>query len=723
MFEIIGLSLLTMADSDLQNMFSFLNQHGIGLAIDWGPLTPAANGCGTGIAGFTGSAAQAVVTKIQLNGGVLKYIAMDEPFYFGSIYSGASACQWSASQIATNGLTSLNVFRDAFPGLQIGDIEPVSANSVASAGGLAPGPVPDWVSRYATWFDTFQQVMGAKLAFFDCDSDIGIPQVMTDIQAIRVETSKRSIPFGIIYDGRQQDYSDFEWLSHAQQFFTQFELNNPPPDQAIFQSWVAFPVALLPETTPWTYTWLLDQYARTRDSIAVTATNAQVSGKLTDAAGNAVPASPVDILLKPTTSPGVTSAYTWTGIVASGAVSALAGMRINEECGACAGPADVTIYSIQYQETSGGTQSHTLDFSNGLNGWGLLTTGTSNVQAAAGGTGPGLHVSVSPSQVVQLNSSTFTTTPGATYTLKVVANVDPKSYGAGYFTLIFLPTGSFGGVRQTIALDAGTSELATAQTGSDGSFALPIQPQTNGQFNLIASFAGSNTLWPASASTPLDLSPRIHSGGVVSAATQSGSSPISAGSWISIYGDNLGVAGTWSSATSTVTGGASVSICGLPAVIDYNSGPITVGGQALWQLNALIPDGAAGQQSCAVTVTVSGLTPAPATITIAPGILDLFSFTEVSGQLPVVTHADYSLVGPATSGFKPAQRGETVIAWGTGDCSSPSLTVGGVRVSVAFSGRVEAGLCQTNFAVPSSASGPVVLKTSSASSWTLWVAP
>jgi hypothetical protein len=42
----------------------------------------------------------------------------------------------------------------------------------------------------------------------------------------------------------------------------------------------------------------------------------------------------------------------------------------------------------------------------------------------------------------------------------------------------------------------------------------------------------------------------------------------------------------------------------------------------------------------------------------------------------------------------PAQVGETVIGWGTGDCSSPTVTVSGRAASVIFPGRVEAGLCQ-----------------------------
>ena len=71
----------------------------------------------------------------------------------------------------------------------------------------------------------------------------------------------------------------------------------------------------------------------------------------------------------------------------------------------------------------------------------------------------------------------------------------------------------------------------------------------------------------------------------------------------------------------------------------------------------------------------------------------------------MITHADYSLVGPSSAGLIPAQPGEAVIAWGTRDCVNPTITVEGKAASVLFSGSVESGLCQINFLVPSGSSG------------------
>lgn len=202
------------------------------------------------------------------------------------------------------------------------------------------------------------------------------------------------------------------------------------------------------------------------------------------------------------------------------------------------------------------------------------------------------------------------------------------------------------------------------------------------------------------------------------------SEALSAGAWISVFGQYLGQAATWSSANTVTLGGASVSICGLPAVLSYNSGPVTTNGSTSWQLNALVPDGVAGQTSCLVVVTAAGLASQPASVAIAGGVIELFGFTSSAGPLPILTHADYSLVGPVSAGLTPAKPNETVIAWGTGDCSGPGLTVGGTPATVVFSGRVAPGLCQINFVVPNSPTGSNQLKLSTSPNlYSLWVSP
>lgn len=200
-------------------------------------------------------------------------------------------------------------------------------------------------------------------------------------------------------------------------------------------------------------------------------------------------------------------------------------------------------------------------------------------------------------------------------------------------------------------------------------------------------------------------------------------SSVGPGSWFVIYGDNFGQAGIWTSATTTTLGGASVTVCGVPAVMYYNSGPVVAGGSLFWQLNVLMPDVAAGRTSCPVVVTVNGKVSAAINVPVADKSLRLFSFIGGDGtSLPIVTHADYSLVGPPSAGLIPATSGESIIGWGTGDCTGAGVTVGTSPSVVQFSGRVAAGLCQINFVVPGGIKGGVPLAlSSSANKYTLWI--
>lgn len=199
--------------------------------------------------------------------------------------------------------------------------------------------------------------------------------------------------------------------------------------------------------------------------------------------------------------------------------------------------------------------------------------------------------------------------------------------------------------------------------------------------------------------------------------------PLTNGGWISVFGTNFGRAAQWSGDPNTIIlGGASITICGRAAALSYNSGPTGSG----WQINALVPYNAVpvtpGQNYiCSVVVTVDGLSSPSVVVTMSGApLMRLF----MSGALPIVTHADYSLVGPSSSGLVPANPEETVIAWGTGDCSKPTIIVGGRESQVVFAGRVSPGLCQFDFVVPAGLSGNNALKISSSpDQYSLAVAP
>jgi uncharacterized protein (TIGR03437 family) len=336
--------------------------------------------------------------------------------------------------------------------------------------------------------------------------------------------------------------------------------------------------------------------------------------------------------------------------------------------------------------------------------------------------GQALHVSATAAQQTFVNSTSFTVTAGSEFQLEIKARISPDSLGSGVFALIFLSGGTEVS-RSTLPFVPANVTLGTAHTGTDGRYSLPFAVQNPGEYQVQSAYAGTDTLWPAFSSASLDLRPSIKANGVVNGADFR-SETLPPGAWFTIFGQNLGDAAHWTTPNTFTLGGAGVSVCGLQAAISYNSGPLTTSGVLGWQLNALMPDAIAGQTSCPVVVTVDGQVSQAANVSITTGVLELFGFTSSAGLLPVITHLDYSLVGPVSAGLLPATAAETVIGWGTGDCSGPTITVGGSTATVLFSARVAPGLCQINFEVPSSLTemNQLAISTSS-NSYVLWVAP
>ena len=203
------------------------------------------------------------------------------------------------------------------------------------------------------------------------------------------------------------------------------------------------------------------------------------------------------------------------------------------------------------------------------------------------------------------------------------------------------------------------------------------------------------------------------------------SETLSPGTWTAIFGQNFGDAGKWTDVNTQVVGGARVFFCGIPAVVSFNSGPVTANGTPTWQLNALVPAGVTLQTTCPVVVTAGGLASAPVSVSVSSGVMELFGIQSLAGPLPLITHANAGLIGPAITGLVPAKPNETVVAWGTGNCSTPVVTLAGSNALVTYSGSTVPGLCQVNFQVPkSAATGNNSLRLSTSPNlYTLWVSP
>ena len=472
-----------MTPSQLRRLVSDLKRRHIELAVEVGALV-ATEECGQGVEGFAGSNdAARVAAGITRAGGTFKYVAFDEPFYFGSLYEGANACRWSPERVARDVAAYVSQMRRYFPNLVAGDIEPLVA-------GVSP-------QQYVDWMDTYRRVTGKRLPFFHLDLDFNRPDWPQATHYLENAAHTRAIPFGLIYYGGYGRETDAEWTAAAEQRFVAYEaMEGIRPDHVVFQSWEDRPDYVLPETKPGTFTWLINRYFRTRTKLTLQVGDT-AGGTLTDAGGRPLAGLLVELSATPLDGAGAYGEYTITGTVPAGAVSADVGYRVNTECG-CSGAADFRLYESRYEEPGGPNRVPNARFDQGLDGWGPWGDGLAQLEPNGTG-GQALHVTASSGQVAAINSSEFPVTPGARFTLTFTARVSPASTGSGYFDLVFLDS--------THEVSRSTINLATAQvlvgapkTNAQGAFAAPIaQPIPTGSYLIEAWFHGSSALFPSYA--------------------------------------------------------------------------------------------------------------------------------------------------------------------------------------------------------------------------------
>ena len=243
-----------------------LNRRGIAIALETGVINVAASphpACGGwGMVEGYGPVAmhETIARKIRKAGGVVKYIAMDEPLWYGHYFKGypggQPGCQSSVDEILGLILPSLNVYKREFPGVQIGDIEP--SNVLANQA--------DWQRTLTTWTAHFHAIMDQPLAFLHLDIAWDEPQAaqhgrLVYTYAQDLVRQKLIGKIGIIYDGNAKDPSDAAWVQAARDHILLAERDyHLKPDQAIIQSWHTHPTHAMPDTSIDTLTGLVNFY-------------------------------------------------------------------------------------------------------------------------------------------------------------------------------------------------------------------------------------------------------------------------------------------------------------------------------------------------------------------------------------------------------------------------------------------------------------------------------
>jgi hypothetical protein len=247
-FKVYGQFIAWGEDDNLRRVFAELKRRQIALALETGMLT-ATERCGKGVEGYGGDGAPKLATRIAQLGGELAYIAMDEPAFYGHIFSGANTCQADFADIARDAAKNLAAVKAVFPGVRAGDTEPVG-----------PSPADNQIEDNGRWADAFRAATGEPLAFSHADLQWK-EAWQAPLRKFAAVLRDRKIPLGVIYNGNDDDTSDKAWVAHAEEHYRSVESDRRiVPDQVVFQSWRAQPSHLFPETDPGAFTYLLKRY-------------------------------------------------------------------------------------------------------------------------------------------------------------------------------------------------------------------------------------------------------------------------------------------------------------------------------------------------------------------------------------------------------------------------------------------------------------------------------
>ncbi len=266
-FMLYGSHISHAPQEEVDRIIGDLNRRGISLALAIGVMNvgpkatnPPCGGLGL-VEGYgTPRLARAVSEKVKRAGGSIRLIAMDEPVWFGHYANGKpgkqATCHSSIGHILELIKEPLAVYAEEFPNVLVGDTEPVGVAGQDR-----------WKDDFSAWVNGFRNQTGHSLAFIHLDIPFNHPGAETFAvdfynEAARLKQQGLITALGIIYNGTGTDSSDEEWIRSAKQHIRLMEdKHGLHPDQAVIQSWDAYPQHLLPETSPGSLTGLVNYYA------------------------------------------------------------------------------------------------------------------------------------------------------------------------------------------------------------------------------------------------------------------------------------------------------------------------------------------------------------------------------------------------------------------------------------------------------------------------------
>ena len=235
-------------DSDLRDALADIKRRNIAFAVGTGLLIRSDRCRAKTEAYVDQKTMEGLFDKLRRNGADVKYVTMDEPFFYGHRDSSPTSCHESPQALAQALKESIAIVRKYFPNAKIGADEVVGAS----------GP---WVQELVQWTDIFRAVTGEPLAYIHTDLNWKEGSVR-NLVPLAAALKQRHVPLGIIYDADSaNNNSDENWSRNTISHFAEVEKEiGVRPDHAVIETWVKTPTRMLPENRQGTFTNVVLQY-------------------------------------------------------------------------------------------------------------------------------------------------------------------------------------------------------------------------------------------------------------------------------------------------------------------------------------------------------------------------------------------------------------------------------------------------------------------------------
>lgn len=241
-------------EDDLRRIIAWLKQHGMALAVGIGPLSGDGQ-CGKRVEGYSAPGEPvSIAMRMKRFGADLKYVGLDEPMFFGHLYTGKNACHASIQDIAREVAVKVAQIKSIFPDVEISDGEPITSF-----------PGNDWAEKLEQWLDAYHDATGQQLRAFHFDLAWHL-EWRQRVARVLPMLRARGIEAGLIVTGGGRAESDREWVDQALTHYNDYTRTFGTPALVTFSSWMKHPTRVLPESDPTTFTGLLVRFGQVRGS-------------------------------------------------------------------------------------------------------------------------------------------------------------------------------------------------------------------------------------------------------------------------------------------------------------------------------------------------------------------------------------------------------------------------------------------------------------------------